>query len=238
MATIRERLNRVKHQINAAEKRYGRPHSSVTLLAVSKTWPLEDILEAAEAGQCCFGESYVQEAAAKIDACPPELQRELEWHFIGHIQSNKSRDIANRFAWVHSVDRLKLARRLSAQRPQQLAPLNICLQVNISGEQRKSGLSPTQVSALAHQVSELPNLRLRGLMAIPAPTTDLHQQRAAFRRVAELQQQLTEQGLALDTLSMGMSGDLEAAIAEGATIVRVGTAIFGQRRYPQTERTA
>ncbi len=238
MATIRERLNRVKQQINAAEKRYGRPHGSVTLLAVSKTWPLEDILEAAEAGQGCFGESYVQEAVAKIDACPPELKRELEWHFIGHIQSNKSRDIANRFAWVHSVDRLKLARRLSEQRPQQLAPLNICLQVNISGEQRKAGLSPDQVSALAHQVSELPNLRLRGLMTIPAPTADFDQQRAAFRRVAELQHKLIEQGLALDTLSMGMSGDLEAAIAEGATMVRVGTAVFGQRRYPQTERTA
>lgn len=234
MATIRERLNRVRQQINASEKRYGRQHGSVTLLAVSKTWPLADVLAAAKAGQHCFGENYVQEAATKIDACPIEL----EWHFIGHIQSNKSRDIANRCAWVHSVDRLKLARRLSEQRPQHLAPLNICLQVNISGERSKSGLSPGQALALAHQVSELPNLRLRGLMAIPAPTVDFNQQRATFRRVRELQQRLINQGIALDTLSMGMSGDLEAAIAEGATMVRVGTAIFGRRHYPQTERTA
>jgi pyridoxal phosphate enzyme (YggS family) len=231
MTTIQQRLQQVKQQIHEAEARYGRAHGSVTLLAVSKTWPLEDVLTAADAGQHCFGENYVQEAVTKIDACPTTL----EWHFIGHIQSNKSRDIATRFDWVHSVDRLKLARRLSEQRPPELAPLNICLQVNISGEQSKSGLTAEQVLEMAQQVNELPNLQLRGLMAIPAPADDFDQQRAVFHQVSELQQQLIKQGLALDTLSMGMSGDMEAAIAEGATIVRVGTAIFGQRHFPKSK---
>ncbi len=227
MANIQQRLNQVLQQIRRAETRYKRTQGSVTLLAVSKTWPLEDILNAAEAGQHCFGESYVQEAIAKVDANPITL----EWHFIGHIQSNKSRDIATRFDWVHSIDRLKLAKRLSEQRPPELAPLNICLQVNISEEQSKSGLQPNDVLQLALQVSDLPNLKLRGLMAIPAPCDNFDQQRAVFSQVRELQQQLIDQGLDLDTLSMGMSGDMEAAIAEGATIVRVGTAIFGQRSY-------
>ncbi len=227
MANIQQRLNQVLQQIRSAEARYKRTQGSVTLLAVSKTWPLEDILTAAEAGQHCFGESYVQEANAKVDASPIKLV----WHFIGHIQSNKSRDIATRFDWVHSVDRLKLAKRLSEQRPPELAPLNICLQVNISEEQSKSGLQPNDVLQLALQVSDLPNLKLRGLMAIPAPCDNFDQQRAVFSQVRELQQQLIDQGLDLDTLSMGMSGDMEAAIAEGATIVRVGTAIFGQRSY-------
>jgi pyridoxal phosphate enzyme (YggS family) len=230
MATIQQRLNQVLQQIRSAEARYNRAQGSVTLLAVSKTWPLEDILEAAKAGQHYFGENYVQEAIAKVDASPTQL----EWHFIGHIQSNKSRDIATRFDWVHSVDRLKLAMRLSEQRPTELAPLNICLQVNISAEQSKSGLRPDEVMKLARQVNELPNLRLRGLMAIPAPADNFDQQRAVFRQVRELQQQLIDQGLELDTISMGMSGDMEAAIAEGATIVRVGSAIFGQRNYQQT----
>ncbi len=227
MANIRQRLNQVLQQIRSAETRHKRAQGSVTLLAVSKTWPLEDIFTAAEAGQHCFGESYVQEAIAKVDANPITL----EWHFIGHIQSNKSRDIATRFDWVHSIDRLKLAKRLSEQRPPELAPLNICLQVNISEEQSKSGLQPNDVLQLALQVSDLPNLKLRGLMAIPAPCDNFDQQRAVFSQVRELQQQLIDQGLDLDTLSMGMSGDMEAAIAEGATIVRVGTAIFGQRNY-------
>ena len=186
MATIQQRLNRVLQQIRAAEKRFDRPNGSVTLLAVSKTWPLEDILAAAAAGQHCFGENYVQEAIAKIDASPVSL----EWHFIGHIQSNKSRDIASRFGWVHSIDSLKLAKRLSEQRPDILAPLNICLQVNISAEKSKSGLKPDEVSGLAKQIIMLPNIRLRGLMAIPAPADNFDQQRAAFSQVRELQQQL------------------------------------------------
>lgn len=226
METIQQRIDQVLQQIRNAEKTYNRAPGSVKLLAVSKTWPLEEILKAAKAGQVCFGENYVQEAIAKIDACPLKL----EWHFIGHIQSNKSRDIATRFNWVHSVDSLKLARRLSEQRPENLAPLNICLQVNISAEANKSGLSPDKVTLLAQQISELPNIKLRGLMAIPAPSQDFNQQRAVFNQVRELQNSLIEQGMALDTLSMGMSNDMVAAIAEGATIVRVGTAIFGQRK--------
>ena len=228
MSDIKQRLNQVLDQIHAAEKKYQRPHGSVTLLAVSKTWPLEDIVEAASAGQRCFGENYVQESTTKIDRCTENL----EWHFIGHLQSNKSREIATRFDWVHSVDRLKLAKRLSEQRPDNLAPLNICLQVNISAEASKSGLRADEVIEVAKQVNLLPNIKLRGLMAIPAPSDNFEQQRATFRQVAALQQQLIEQGVELDTLSMGMSGDMEAAIAEGATIVRVGSAIFGQRHYP------
>jgi len=227
MTSIQLRLKHVLKKIHAAEEKYARPHGSVKLLAVSKTWPLENILAAAEAGQHCFGENYVQESIAKIDGC----ETKLEWHFIGHLQANKSREIATRFDWVHSIDRLKLAQRLSEQRPAELAPLNICLQVNISNEPSKSGLRPDEVIETARQVIELPRLRLRGLMAIPAPSTDFEQQRTVFRQVAELQQQLIDQGMTLDTLSMGMSDDMEAAIAEGATIVRVGTAIFGPRDY-------
>ena len=229
METIQQRLDQVSQQIRDAEKTYKRASGSIKLLAVSKTWPLEDIVNAAKAGQTCFGENYVQEAIEKIDACPLKL----EWHFIGHIQSNKSRDIAKRFDWVHSVDSFKLARRLSEQRPDNLAPLNICLQVNISAETSKSGLAPDEIISLAPKIFELPNIKLRGLMAIPAPSTGVSQQRAIFSRVRELQQNLIEQGALLDTLSMGMSNDMEAAIAEGATIVRVGTAIFGQRRAKQ-----
>ena len=227
MSHIQQRLTQVLAQIHTAERKYQRPPGEVTLLAVSKTWPLENILEAAAAGQRCFGENYVQESIAKIDACPEKL----EWHFIGHLQSNKSRDIATRFDWVHSVDSFKLARRLSEQRPDELPDLNICLQLNISNEASKSGFTAGEVIEIARQVAELPRLKLRGLMAIPEHSDNFEQQRATFRQVAELQQQLIEQGLELDTLSMGMSGDMEAAIAEGATIVRVGTAIFGQRDY-------
>ena len=229
MDTIQQRLDQVLQQIRDAEKTYKRASGSVKLLAVSKTWPLEDIVNAAKAGQTFFGENYLQEAIDKIDAC----LLKLEWHFIGHIQSNKSRDIAKRFDWVHSVDSFKLARRLSEQRPNNLAPLNICLQVNISAEPSKSGLLPDEALSLARQLLDLPNIKLRGLMAIPAPSTDFNQQRATFSRVRALQQNLIEQGMVLDTLSMGMSKDMEAAIAEGATIVRVGTAIFGQRQPKQ-----
>jgi len=228
MSDIKQRLNQVLEQIHAAEEKYQRPQGSVKLLAVSKTWPLENILEAVAAGQHCFGENYVQESIAKIDTCT----KKLEWHFIGHLQSNKSREIATRFDWVHSVDRIKLAKRLSQQRPTNLAPLNICLQVNVSNEPSKSGFFTDEIPEVAKQISLLPNLKLRGLMAIPARSNNFKQQRTTFRQVAALQQQLIAQGIELDTLSMGMSGDMEAAIAEGATIVRVGTAIFGPRNYP------
>ncbi len=228
MVNIQQRLKQVLDQIHTAEEKHQRPHGSVKLLAVSKTWPLEKIVEAAAAGQHCFGENYVQESITKIDDCTEKL----EWHFIGHLQSNKSREIASRFDWIHSVDRLKLAKRLSEQRPANMAPLNICLQVNISNEPSKSGFLVSKISAAAEQIYQLPNLKLRGLMAIPAPSENFEQQRSTFGQVAALQQQLIDQGMELDTLSMGMSGDMEAAIAEGATIVRIGTAIFGSRNYP------
>lgn len=197
------------------------------LLAVSKTFPAEAIRAAHAAGQQAFGESYVQEAVAKIEAL---ADLPIEWHFIGPIQSNKTRPIAEHFAWVHSVDRAKIADRLSAARPPQLPDLQICLQVNVSKEHTKSGVAPEQLAALARHVRDLPRLKLRGLMAIPEPTADPARQHEAFRRLRRLLEQLNAEGFALDTLSMGMSDDLEAAIAEGATIVRVGSAIFGARK--------
>lgn len=232
MSSIGQRLEQVSRQIREAELRHQRPPHSVALLAVSKTWPAQSILDAAASGQRQFGENYVQEAVEKFDFIHnyhPEL--ELEWHFIGHLQSNKSRDIASRFDWVHSVDRLKLAKRLNDQRPDSLPPLNVCLQVNISQEANKSGFSADEVLDAAQQVSQLPRLRLRGLMAIPVASKDPKQQRHSFAQLRQLQQTLIKQGLELDTLSMGMSGDMDAAIAEGSTIVRIGTAIFGQRNY-------
>jgi pyridoxal phosphate enzyme (YggS family) len=228
---IRANLSQVQQQIRAAEQRYQRTPGSVNLLAVSKTHTLASIRAAAAAGQHCFGENYWQEAEAKIQALPSAA---LEWHFIGPIQANKTQGIAELFDWVHSVDRLKIARRLSDQRPADRPVLNICLQVNISAEPSKSGLLPTEVPAIAEAVAQLPRLRLRGLMAIPAPTTDFEQQRRPLRALHDLQQQLQRNGLELDTLSMGMSNDLEAAIAEGATWVRIGTAIFGSR-HPSTK---
>lgn len=222
-----DRLRAVRDRIHAAEQRFQRPPGAVRLLAVSKTQPVTAVAAMAAAGQTGFGENYVQEA---LDKMTELAALALEWHFIGPIQANKTRPIAERFAWVHSVDRLKLAERLSAQRPVSLPPLNVCLQVNIDREPTKHGLDPAEVSAIAAAVAVLPRLRLRGLMAIPAPTTDFAAQRPAFARLRILQDQLTAAGLALDTLSMGMSDDLEAAIAEGATLVRVGTALFGPRR--------
>jgi pyridoxal phosphate enzyme (YggS family) len=198
----------------------------VALLAVSKTQPAAVIAALAAAGQRQFGENYLQEALEKIEAL---RQLDLEWHFIGPLQSNKTRGIAENFAWVHSLDRLKLAQRLSEQRPDTLPALNICLQVNISDEASKRGLNAVELADVAHAVAELPRLRLRGLMAIPAPSTDFVAQRGSFTHLRELQATLIATGVELDTLSMGMSDDLEAAIAEGATIVRVGTAIFGPR---------
>jgi pyridoxal phosphate enzyme (YggS family) len=203
----------------------------VTLVAVSKTCPADAVREAVAAGQRDFGENYVQEAIAKIAALD-DLRAGIAWHLIGPLQSNKTRDVAAHFDWVHSIDRLKLAQRLSEQRPAQLPPLQVCLQVNISGEPSKSGVAPGEALALAHAVAALPRLRLRGLMSIPEPAPDFASQRAPHRALRELMATLVADGLALDTLSMGMSADLEAAIAEGATQVRIGTAIFGARTPP------
>jgi len=230
MATISAALQDVMARVARAAAMADRAPESVQLLAVSKTFPSTAIREAAAAGQICFGESYVQEAVEKIAALST---LPLEWHFIGPIQSNKTRIIAEHFRWVHSVDRLKIAERLSQTRPAQLGPLQICLQVNISGEASKSGVTPENVFELARQVRDLPQLKLRGLMAIPRPTDSPQAQRAQFHQVRELFEQLNARGFDLDTLSMGMSDDLEAAIAEGATIVRVGSAIFGQRTKSQ-----
>jgi pyridoxal phosphate enzyme (YggS family) len=201
-------------------------------MAVSKTFPAEAVLEAIEAGQRAFGENYVQEGVDKIVAVAkarPDLM--LEWHFIGPIQSNKTRPIATSFQWVHTVERLKIAQRLSEQRPPELGPLDICLQVNISGEATKSGAKPEELLDLARAVVQLPNLRLRGLMAIPEPQADPALQRAPFARLRALAQDIVKAGIHLDTLSMGMSGDLQSAVLEGATIVRIGSAIFGARHY-------
>jgi pyridoxal phosphate enzyme (YggS family) len=232
MSTIPHKLQAVDATICAASKAAGRDRASVQLLAVSKTFPAAAVLEAVAAGQRAFGENYLQEALDKIAAVAAALPTEpVEWHFIGPIQSNKTRPIAASFGWVHTVERLKIAQRLSEQRPAGLPPLNVCIQVNISGEASKSGASPEQLPELARQVAALPNLKLRGLMAIPEPETDPAKQRAAFARLRALAGQLREDGLELDTLSMGMSADLAAAIAEGATIVRVGSAIFGSRNY-------
>ena len=219
-------LAQVKERVREAAQRHGRDPTAITLLAVSKMQSPQAVVEAAQAGQRDFGENYVQEALDKQIAVTNPA---LIWHFIGPIQSNKTRAIAENFAWVHSVDRFKIAQRLSIQRPVNTPPLNVCIEVNISGEASKSGVVPEAVAALAEQVVVLPQLKLRGLMAIPAPTSDAQQQRQAFAQVRALFDALNQRGLSLDTLSMGMSGDLEAAIAEGATIVRVGTAIFGSR---------
>lgn len=212
----------------AAAVSAGRTVNDIQLLAVSKTFPAMALREAYQAGQRQFAESYLQEAQGKL-ATLQDLA--IEWHFIGPIQSNKTRIIAEHFAWVHSVDRLKIAERLSAQRPQHLPPLQLCLQVNISQEASKSGVSPDQLSELAQATIQLPGLTLRGLMAIPAPSDDVAVQRAAFAQLRELKDQLNQQGLQLDTLSMGMSHDFAAAIQEGATLIRVGSAIFGNRNY-------
>jgi pyridoxal phosphate enzyme (YggS family) len=230
MGSIAENLQQVSGRIATACAAVQRPVQTVTLLAVSKTFPATAVLEAHAAGQRAFGENYVQEALDKIQALA-SLRSELEWHLIGPLQSNKTRVVAEAFDWVHSVDRLKIAQRLSEQRPEQMPALQVCLQVNISGEASKSGVPPAEVPALARAVGALPRLKLRGLMAIPEPAGDFEAQRRPHRALRELLAQLQAEGLALDTLSMGMSADLEAAVAEGATIVRVGTAIFGGRSY-------
>lgn len=232
MSPISHNLQAVRERIAAGARIALRDPQNVQLLAVSKTFGADAVVEAANAGQRAFGENYLQEAVdkmASVHALRPDLK--LEWHFIGPIQSNKTRPIAEHFDWVHSVDRDKIAHRLSEQRPAHLPALNICLQVNISGEDTKSGVAPQDVAALAKAIAGLPNIRLRGLMAIPEPAGDVERQREPFRKLRQLLDQLNEEGLALDTLSMGMSADMDAALAEGATIVRVGTAIFGQRTY-------
>jgi len=232
MSTIEQNLQAVRRSIAQAADGAQRPAAGVMLLAVSKTFGSDAVLAAVQAGQTAFGENYLQEALDKIAAVrAAQPDAALEWHFIGPIQSNKTRPIAEHFDWVHTVEREKIAVRLSEQRPAGLPELNICLQVNISGEASKSGVAPPDLPALAHAVAQLPRLRLRGLMAIPEPETDPARQRAAFARLRQLYQQLRDEGLALDTLSMGMSADLQAAVLEGATIVRVGSAIFGLRNY-------
>jgi pyridoxal phosphate enzyme (YggS family) len=228
MATIKDKLQETTTRIESACAKASRPVHSVTLLAVSKTFSATAVREAHAAGLRRFGENYVQEGLAKIEELA-DLRSQIEWHLIGPLQSNKTRSVAEAFDWVHSVDRLKTAQRLSDQRPAGMTPLNICIQVNISGEASKSGATPAELPELARAVAALPNLRLRGLMAVPEPAADAQAQRAPHRALAQLQAGLVESGLALDTLSMGMSADLEAAILEGATLVRVGTAIFGGR---------
>ncbi len=230
MASIAAKLHHLHDRIARACDDVGRSAQSVTLLAVTKTFGATQVREAFDAGQRLFGENYVQEALAKM-ADLAQLRSDMQWHLIGPLQSNKTRVVAENFDWVHSIDRLKIAARLAEQRPARLPPMQLCLQVNISGETSKSGLQPDEVAAVAHGVAALPCERvvLRGLMAIPEPADEFEGQRAPHRALRELLAALNADGLALDTLSMGMSDDLEAAIAEGATIVRIGTAIFGSR---------
>ena len=226
MTSIADNLQAVTARIAKACAAAGRDAAGVSLLAVAKTWPAAAVREAAACGQRAFGENYVQEGLAKIEAL---ADLGLEWHFIGPLQSNKTRPVAEHFAWVHGVDRLKIAERLAAQRPRHLPPLQVCVQVNVSGEETKSGVAPEAAPALCQAVAGLAGLRLRGLMAIPEPTDDIPLARSRFALLRHLRDDLTGAGLVLDTLSMGMSADLETAILEGATMVRVGTAIFGNR---------
>lgn len=227
MTGIAANLQTVRGRIARAVQAVERPVQAVSLLAVSKTFTAAAVREAAAAGQRAFGESYLQEALPKIEAL---ADLDLEWHFIGPLQANKTRAVAGAFQWVHSLDRLRIAQRLSEQRDVHLPPLQVCLQVNVSGEQSKSGVTPEELPALAHAVAALPRLQLRGLMTIPEASDDTALVRSRFARLRELRDDLRSQlGPQLDTLSMGMSGDLELAVAEGATLLRIGTAIFGER---------
>ena len=226
MSELHDRLQQVRREVAEAERQFGREPGSIKLLAVSKTRNAGDVLALAQLGVSDFGENYVQEARAKIGQLSGHS---LTWHFIGPIQSNKTRQIAECFDWVHSVDRIKVAHRLNAARPADLPPLNICIQVNVDAESTKSGIGPDEVEQLAEQILPLSGLNLRGLMALPAPTEDFAGQRHSFLRTRRLQEQLTDKGYRLDTLSMGTTGDMRAAIAEGATIIRIGTALFGPR---------
>jgi len=226
MRRIADNISEILERIHAFEQRYQRPHGAVTLLAVSKKQPVEAIRAAYAAGLRDFGENYLQEAEAKIAAL---ADLDITWHLIGPLQSNKTRPVARHFHWVHSVDRLKVARRLSEQRDDSMPPLNVCIQVNLANEESKSGVELDAAATLCQEVAALPRLRLRGLMTIPAAETDFARQRAQFARLAAEFRRLQQQLPQLDTLSMGMSNDYEAAIAEGATLVRIGTAVFGAR---------
>ena len=226
MTTLPAKLQAVLARIAAAARQFGRQPEEVRLLAVSKMRSADCVRAVAAAGQLSFGENHVQEGVAKARELAPLA---LDWHFIGSLQANKTRLVAENFAWVHSLDRLPIAERLSAQRPVSLPPLSVCLQVNVSGEASKSGVAPAAALPLAQAIAALPRLRLRGLMTIPRPSTEFLEQRHAFRELRELAEQMQAAGLQFDTLSMGMSDDLEAAVAEGATLVRIGTAIFGER---------
>ena len=226
MTKIRDKLQIIGAEIKEAAQQYHRKSDDIQLLAVSKRHSVEAIQIAYDSGQTSFGENYVQELVEKAQSLSG---LDISWHFIGPLQSNKTKHIAEVADWVHTIDRFKIAQRLNDQRPEGLPPLSICIQINISGEASKSGVAADDVEALASQIAKLPHLRLRGLMVIPAPSNSFKEQRAAFAKVSQIQDQLNQQGYKLDTLSMGMSGDMEAAIAEGATIVRIGTAIFGLR---------
>lgn len=241
MTTIENNLQDVRDRVAAACDRSERSVNSVTLLAVSKTFGPEAVAEALAAGQTAFGENYIQEGVEKILALrTSHPDATVEWHCIGPVQSNKTRLVATHFHWVQSVERLKIAQRLSEQRPDGLPPLQVCLQVNVDGGANKSGMAPEEALALAHAVAELPNLRLRGLMCIPEPAEGFEAQRALFGRAKALFDDLNARGFGLDTLSMGMSEDLEAAIAAGSTMVRVGRAVFGHRprKDPSTSSAA
>ncbi|MEZ9423810.1 YggS family pyridoxal phosphate-dependent enzyme [Vibrio lentus] len=232
MSSIQQNIEQITSQIRSAEQKCGRAPESVQLLAVSKTKPIDVILEAALGGQVAFGENYVQEGVDKVKHFSEQHSNlNLEWHFIGPIQSNKTRPIAESFQWVHSVERDKIAQRLSAQRPSELPPLQVLIQVNTSGEESKSGTSEETVFALAELISSLPNLTLRGLMSIPANVSDYQSQLNAFSQLVELKDKLAAKYPNIDTLSMGMSGDMDAAVEAGSTMVRIGTAIFGARNY-------
>lgn len=226
MKNIAHNLKIIHEKISAAEQKYHRKSNSVTLVAAAKTRSIAEIQEAIESGQINFGENYLQEALSKIEALKNE---KIIWHFIGPIQSNKTKLIAENFIWVETIDREKIAQRLNDQRPKDLPPLNVCIEVNLEGEETKSGVALNEILPLAQKISEMPNLKLRGLMSIPAPAKDFTQQRKVFHKLFDALQNLNQQGFSLDTLSMGMSDDFEAAIAEGATIVRIGSAIFGPR---------
>ncbi len=230
--TVQARLRAVMERIATAARAAGRDPASVSLVAVSKTFPAGAVAAVHAAGQAAFGENYIQEAVDKIETLRPQ-RGGLEWHFIGPIQSNKTRAIAEQFDWVQSIDRLKVAQRLSEQRPPNLAPLNVLLQVNISGEGTKSGVAPADVETLAQAVGQLPRLKLRGLMAIPEPEAEATRQRAPLAAMRALFDRLRTAGVDVDTLSMGMSADLESAVLEGSTMVRIGTAIFGERERKQ-----
>ena len=226
MIRVTENFRKIQDLLGQACDRAGRTTESVKLLAVSKTKPLNMILELARAGQYDFGENFVQEGIDKIEQSG---RQDLCWHFIGHLQTNKTRPVAEHFDWVHTIDRTKIARRLSAQRPTALGPLNVCLQVNVDREEGKSGAALDDIEPLAAEVADLPGIKLRGLMCIPAVRENHEDQREPFRRVREALEKLNASGYSMDTLSMGMTGDYEAAIEEGATIVRIGTALFGAR---------